>query len=237
MRRLIAAAIAASFIWAALPVPSIPLLAAVETDGWKVAAAIVFRIHADARPGAFSCTAFYWRQRMLEPSGWYDSRRVAAAWYLTAGHCHRATFMRLGNDHWFRFNPAVTVQDEGIDFAAIRGLETRRVPVFPRPYTGEPQPGEVHITVGFAGHGPRTEDVRGSLRSQALTFLRRAHSGEYVYRSSSWPIGGNSGSPVLTQDGRLVGILWGYAMANQEITYVTPIAAISRYAPWLEDAR
>ena len=135
------------------------------------------------------CTGFYWRANLREPGH---------AYFLSAGHCWQQRYVkpREAKVLW------ATVSDNRPSFIDVLIGETpdeRPVPTYPQEFLDEPTVGDAYTSIAMrVGVEPTFETFR-------LTFKRNLGDA-YEYEADRCLAPGYSGAPVLTEDGRLVGV-------------------------------
>lgn len=121
----------------------------------------------------------------------------------------------------------VVVYDPGVDIAVLRvgGLA-----VPPLQFADEPaRSGDDAIVVGYPGNGPYRPDAarvreRVTLRGPDIYREQTVEREVYILRGTVRE--GNSGGPLLTPDGRVVGVVFGAAMDAEDTGYALTVAQV-----------
>jgi RNA polymerase sigma-70 factor, ECF subfamily len=164
------------------------------------AASITFPLYVDADNGKQrACTGFYARPAAVNGR----TGEAVAGWVLTAGHCvvHGAVAREMGGAVYEEGHPAVGSWTTGFDFGVLILRDSpgpsRRAPTY-LPFLDRPLVmGERLFVIGFG---------RGQLRNIVGTYGGTDALGVHI-KTLEAVRGGMSGSPVITWDGKVAGIL------------------------------
>lgn len=128
----------------------------------------------------------------------------------------------------------VVVYDSGVDIAVLRvpGLQAAPLPFAPE----RARTGDDAIVVGFPGNGPYRPDAarireRVTLRGPDIYREQTVEREVYILRGTVRE--GNSGGPLLTPDGQVVGVVFGAAMDTADTGYALTVEQV---LPQLEAA-
>jgi len=162
------------------------------------AASVAFPLYADTENGAArACTGFY--VRPLAVNG--ETGEPVAGWVLTAGHCVvHGIITRAAAASYEEGHPAVGSWTPGYDFGLLELSDSgphrsthAYLPLLDRPLAA----GERVFVLGFG---------QGQLRNIVGTYEGMNEFGLRI-KTLEAVRGGMSGSPVITWDGRVAGIL------------------------------
>ena len=121
----------------------------------------------------------------------------------------------------------VVVYDSSVDIAVLRvgGLDAPALQ-----FADEPaRTGDDAIVVGYPGNGPYRPDAarireRVTLRGPDIYREQTVEREVYILRGAVRE--GNSGGPLLTPDGRVVGVVFGAAMDAEDTGYALTVAQV-----------
>lgn len=198
----------------ALPAASAPPLSALD-----LAMRIVVPFYSATDDDSRYCTGFMARPAAVNPV----TGHTPLAWFLTAGHCLLSTRpIRRLPVGWEVTSPSHALNIPTADFGAFVSYDWRPDPHVYPPFLDRPlQEGEPLVSVGY-GQGVLT-----LLRGHFTGTERR--TGQLMIAFSPPVRGGMSGSPVLTADGHLAGILVAASLLDDGHTgFATPIATVLR---------
>jgi hypothetical protein len=219
---------------------SVPSLSAGEdvTQGMQVAQRAAFPVFGSPQAPSFGCTAFY-----LAPALVTDAEITSVV--VTAGHCfiEGQTYYRQDvNGKWHKMVPVSATESFGYDSGiALTSDAVGDVPGYVGQTRMDLQEGETVVSYGFPGGFPRAttgtvlgwgeavivQDPGGDSHLEVQSCTSAAHVNCFIIVRSDEPvIGGQSGSPVLDVQGRLVGIVV-YRLEEGTLMGVTPISHVS----------
>lgn len=166
---------------------------------------------SEGRP---ACYGFYWKPQTRTPYG-----LVIRSLYLSAGHCVVAPTIRHGQwdyqDPFIKF--VIFKKNELPDMLFGEMTDMRYNAAYFGEFSGEPSPDGVFYT---NRHAP---EWGKKLELQKLKFLEQDKDGFWIFESENPLAPGMSGSPVISQNGELAGILTAVGANNNRLAYVMPI--------------
>lgn len=162
-----------------------------------------------------SCTAFYWRPLPGQPG---------RAYFLSAGHCWQE---RYSSPSGVRIVWAKVPGDRPTFIDILVGeTDSPRVAItWSQELAETPKVGDVHMMLAV-----RSSDINPRFERRRLTF-RQNLGDAYVYDADKCVSPGYSGAPVLTEDGRLVGIV---ILGNSKLCkrlYAVPMSVLYAFRP------
>lgn len=162
-----------------------------------------------------ACTALYWRPVPGQPG---------RAYFLSAGHCWQERYVKPTGARvvWAK------VPGDRSTFMDILVGETgdvRSTIAYPQEFTETPKVGDVHVMLAM-----RVRSMTPRFEPRRLTF--KTNLGDaYVYEADDCVAPGYSGAPVLTEDGRLVGIVILGDSKFCKRLYVVPLSVLYGFRP------
>ncbi|QLY31367.1 MarP family serine protease [Nocardia huaxiensis] len=156
-------------------------------------------------------------QRQLEGSGFVVApERVMTNAHVVAGTTSVAVDIAGGS-----LPATVVLFDPSKDVAilAVPGLDVPTVPLAPEPA----EPGTSSIVLGYPGGGRYTASaarVRETLELKGPNIYRDDNVEREVYTLRGTVRAGNSGGPLVDTDGRVLGVVFGAAVTDDDTGYV-----------------
>jgi S1-C subfamily serine protease len=122
----------------------------------------------------------------------------------------------------------VVLYDPAVDLAVLRvpGLDAEPLPFDPTPAAA----GDDAIIVGYPLDGPYTATaakVRSMIRLKGPNIYDDGEVTREVYTVRAVVRSGNSGGPMLAPDGRVIGVVFGAALDDQETGFVLTVDQVS----------
>jgi hypothetical protein len=220
---------------------ALPSLAAGEdvTQGLQIAQQAAFPVYSSPQTPSFGCTAFY-----LAPALVTD--REITSVVVTAGHCfiEGQTYYRKDvNGKWHKMIPVSATESFGYDSGiALTSDDVGNAPGYVGPTRTDLQEGETVVSYGFPAGFPRAttgtflgwgeaalvRDPDGTSHLELRSCASKSRTNCFLLVKADEPtIGGQSGSPVLDAQGRLVGIVVYRLSISGDLMGVTPISHVS----------
>jgi hypothetical protein len=169
-----------------------------------LAVSITVPLYLHGTPSSRYCTAFFARPASVNR----DTGRPYSAWFLTAGHCMLLStpVRRPLPIAWEITAPMAASSIEGQDFGAFVSSDWRPSPIY-LPFLSRPlRRGERVVATGYGD---------GQLRILTGTYTGTdPSSGALMIRTDQPVRGGMSGSPIVTMDGMIAGILVATTLDN-----------------------
>jgi hypothetical protein len=233
VRGIVVAVVLAAFV-------ALPSLAAGEdvTLGMQIAQQAAFPIFSSPQAPSFGCTAFY-----LSPALATDSEVTSVV--MSAGHCFlegQTYYRRDARGVWHKMLPIVATEASGYDSAiAVTTDLPGAVPGYVGPARTDLHEGDTVVSYGFPGSVPRattgtftgwgeiviSQDPAGNASWNVQDCTSPTYENCFMLIQTDQPtIGGQSGSPVLDTQGRLIGIVV-YRISDGGLMGVTPISHVS----------
>lgn len=164
-------------------------------------------------------------QRALEGSGFV----VAPERVMTNAHVVAGTSQVVVDTFDGPLEAHVVLFDPEVDIAvlAVPGLDAPVIPFAPEPARS----GDSAIVLGYPGGGPYTASaarVREILDLSGPDIYRTSDVTREVYTVRGSIRQGNSGGPLVDEQGRVLGVVFGAAVDNSDTGFVLTEAEVSR---------
>ena len=162
-------------------------------------------------------------QRALEGSGFV----VAPNRVITNAHVVAGTNGVTVDTVNGTLDAEVVLFDPAVDVAilAVPGLDAPPIPLAPEPA----QPGDNAIVLGYPGGGPYTASaarVRETLELSGPNIYRTGTVEREVYTVRGSIRQGNSGGPLVDEQGRALGVVFGAAVDNTDTGFALTLAEV-----------
>ncbi|MFE3293243.1 acid resistance serine protease MarP [Rhodococcus sp. NPDC059234] len=164
-------------------------------------------------------------QRALEGSGFV----VAPERVMTNAHVVAGTDKVVVDTARGALDAKVVLFDPEVDIAvlAVPGLDADALPFAPEPARS----GDTALVLGYPGGGPYTASaarVRETLDLKGPDIYRARDVTREVYTVRGSIRQGNSGGPLVDEQGRVLGVVFGAAVDNSDTGFVLTAAEVSR---------
>jgi len=164
------------------------------------------------------CAAFYWKVRAKNSRG-----EISRSFYLSTGHVKTGRLVRDPNDDFTYRKTTVLFQINKSDFAPdflVGTMSDERInPTYFKELTGNLKDSEPVFMAKIMPERGKTIEL------QRLQMIE--DRGDYLsFRSEYAAQEGMSGLPVVTGDGKLVGIFIGFLEDDPFIVYVMPMREV-----------
>lgn len=162
-------------------------------------------------------------RRRIEGTGFvYAPQRVMTNAHVVAGV--DAPLVQVGDDE---LAARVVLFDAGRDVAvlAVPGLDRR-----PLPFTGPAEAGAGAIVAGYPRNGPFRADparIRGTQRARGPDIYQQTTVVREIYAIRGLVQPGNSGGPLLSPEGRVLGVIFAAAADDEQTGYALTAAEVA----------
>jgi S1-C subfamily serine protease len=177
--------------------------------------------------------------RQLEGTGFVIAPHlVLTNAHVVAGTADTGVEVRDRRGQIVALDAEVVLYDPAVDLAVLRvpELEAEPLPMEPEPAA----PGDDAIVLGYPMDGPFTATaakIRSMINLQGPNIYDNGEVTREVYTVRAVVRSGNSGGPVITPEGRVIGVVFGAALDDQETGFVLTVDQVQEVLQAAPDFR